>query len=60
MDGQMLAFVTVVTWIPLYPTFTMMNLAAAHPPLSEWIAIALLLLWPACQIFQRIRGRADA
>ena len=50
---------TILTWIPLYTPFTMMNRAAANPPLLEligatllMIATALLLLWSAGRIFR--------
>jgi ABC-2 type transport system permease protein len=50
---------TILTWIPLYTPFTMMNRAAADPPLTElvgatllMIATALLLLWSAGRIFR--------
>jgi ABC-type Na+ efflux pump permease subunit len=50
---------TILTWIPLYTPFTMMNRAAADPPLLELIgatllmlATALFLLWSAGRIFR--------
>ena len=50
---------TILTWIPLYTPFTMMNRAAADPPLMEMvgatllmIATALLLLWSAGRILR--------
>ena len=50
---------TILTWIPIYTPFTMMNRAAADPPLAEvigamllMIATALLLLWSAGRIFR--------
>jgi ABC-2 type transport system permease protein len=50
---------TILTWIPLYTPFTMMNRAAADPPLLElvgatllMVATALLLLWSAGRIFR--------
>jgi ABC-2 type transport system permease protein len=50
---------TIMTWIPLYTPFTMMNRAAADPPLLEligaalfMIATALLVLWSAGRIFR--------
>lgn len=50
---------TILTWIPLYTPFTMMNRAAANPPLLElvgatllMIVTALLLLWSAGRIFR--------
>jgi ABC-2 type transport system permease protein len=50
---------TILTWIPLYTPFTMMNRAAADPPILElvgatllMIATALLLLWSAGRIFR--------
>lgn len=50
---------TILTWIPLYTPFTMMNRAAADPPLIEligatllMIATALLLLLSAGRIFR--------
>jgi ABC-2 type transport system permease protein len=50
---------TILTWIPLYTPFTMMNRAAADPPLMELIgatllmlATAMLLLWSAGRIFR--------
>lgn len=49
----------IMTWIPLYTPFTMMNRAAADPPLLELIGAtlfmivsALLLLWAAGRIFR--------
>ena len=56
---------TILTWIPLYTPFTMMNRAAADPPLMElvgatllMIATALLLLWSAGRIFRMAMLRA--
>jgi ABC-2 type transport system permease protein len=50
---------TILTWIPLYTPFTMMNRTAADPPLLELIgatvlmlATAVLLLWSAGRIFR--------
>lgn len=50
---------TVMTWIPLYTPFTMMNRAAADPPLIEligatllMIVTALVLLWSAGRVFR--------
>jgi ABC-2 type transport system permease protein len=50
---------TIMTWIPLYTPFTMMNRAAADPPLLElagatlsMIVSALLVLWSAGRIFR--------
>jgi ABC-2 type transport system permease protein len=50
---------TILTWIPLYTPFTMMNRAAADPPIAQlvgatllMIATALLLLWSAGRIFR--------
>lgn len=50
---------TIMTWIPLYTPFTMMNRAAADPPLLEligatlfMIASALVVLWSAGRIFR--------
>jgi ABC-type Na+ efflux pump permease subunit len=50
---------TIMTWIPLYTPFTMMNRAAANPSLLELIGAALLmvatalfLLWAAARIFR--------
>lgn len=50
---------TIMTWIPLYTPFTMMNRAAADPPLLElvgatllMIAAALLVLWLSGRIFK--------
>jgi ABC-2 type transport system permease protein len=50
---------TILTWIPLYTPFTMMNRAAADPPMMEMIgatllmvATALALLWSAGRIFR--------
>ena len=52
-------FATIMTWIPLYTPFTMMNRAAADPPLLEMIGATLLmivtagvLLWSAGRIFR--------
>jgi len=56
---------TILTWIPLYTPFTMMNRAAADPPILElvgamllMIATALLLLWSAGRIFRMAMLRA--
>jgi len=56
---------TIMTWIPLYTPFTMMNRAAADPPLMEvvsamllMLATALLLLWSAGRIFRMAMLRA--
>jgi len=56
---------TILTWIPLYTPFTMMNRAAADPPLLEvagavllMISTALLLLWSAGKIFRMAILRA--
>jgi ABC-2 type transport system permease protein len=56
---------TILTWIPLYTPFTMMNRAAADPPLMEligatllMIATALLLLLSAGRIFRMAMLRA--
>ncbi len=56
---------TILTWIPLYTPFTMMNRAAADPPLMElvgatllMIATAALLLWSAGRIFRMAMLRA--
>lgn len=53
------ALATILTWIPLYTPFTMMNRAAANPPLIElvgatllMVATALVLLWSAGRIFR--------
>jgi ABC-2 type transport system permease protein len=50
---------TIMTWIPLYTPFTLMNRAAANPPFMElagavllMIATGLLLLWAAGKIFR--------
>ena len=50
---------TIMTWIPLYTPFTMMNRAAADPPLLEligatlfMIVTALAVLWSAGRIFR--------
>ena len=50
---------TILTWIPLYTPFTLMNRAAANPPMLEivgatllMIATALLFLWSAGRIFR--------
>lgn len=50
---------TILTWIPLYTPFTMMNRAAADPPALEvvgatalMIVTALLFLWSAGRIFR--------
>jgi ABC-2 type transport system permease protein len=50
---------TIMTWIPLYTPFTMMNRAAADPPLLElvgatlfMIVSAVLVLWSAGRIFR--------
>ncbi|HEV7607973.1 MAG TPA: ABC transporter permease [Steroidobacteraceae bacterium] len=59
------ALATIMTWIPLYTPFTMMNRAAADPPLMEligatllMIATAALLLWSAGRIFRMAMLRA--
>jgi ABC-2 type transport system permease protein len=56
---------TILTWIPLYTPFTMMNRAAADPPVMElvgatllMIATALLLLLSAGRIFRTAMLRA--
>jgi ABC-2 type transport system permease protein len=56
---------TILTWIPIYTPFTMMNRAAADPPLAEligatllMIATAVLLLWSAGRIFRMAMLRA--
>ena len=58
---------TILTWIPLYTPFTMMNRAAANPPLGEMIgavllmiATAVLLLWSAGRIFRMAMLRAGS
>lgn len=50
---------TIMTWIPLYTPFTLMNRAAADPPQLEligatllMIATSLLLLWASGRIFR--------
>ncbi len=50
---------TVLSWIPLYTPFVMMNRAAADPPLRDLIGTAVLLLvsnavalWMAIKIFR--------
>jgi ABC-2 type transport system permease protein len=50
---------TIMTWIPIYTPFTMMNRAAADPPVLEligatavMIVTAPLLLWAAGRIFK--------
>ena len=35
---------TILTWIPLYTPFTMMNRAAADPPLMELVGATLLMI----------------
>jgi ABC-2 type transport system permease protein len=52
-------FATIMTWIPLFTPFTMMNRAAADPPLLELIGATLLMivtaavvLWSAGRIFR--------
>ena len=56
---------TILTWIPLYTPFTLMNRASANPPWMEvvgatllMIATALLLLWSAGRIFRMAMLRA--
>lgn len=56
---------TLLTWIPLYTPFAMMNRAAADPPFIEllgatllMIATALLFLWSAGRIFRTAILRA--
>jgi ABC-2 type transport system permease protein len=58
---------TILTWIPLYTPFTLMNRAAANPPLGELIAAtllmvatALLLLWSAGRIFRMAMLRSGS
>jgi ABC-2 type transport system permease protein len=53
------ALATIMTWIPLYTPFAMMNRAAADPPLVEligatllMIVTALLALWLAGRVFR--------
>jgi hypothetical protein len=48
-----------MTWIPLYTPFTIMNRAAADPPLLElvgamvlMVAAALLVLWLSGRVFK--------
>lgn len=50
---------TVMTWIPLYTPFTMMNRAASNPPLFDlvgsitlMIASTLLVLWLSGRVFR--------
>jgi ABC-2 type transport system permease protein len=50
---------TILTWIPLYTPFTLMNRAAANPPTIEivgatllMIATAVLFIWSAGRIFR--------
>jgi ABC-2 type transport system permease protein len=50
---------TVLSWIPLYTPFVMMNRAAADPPLFDLIGTLILLLvsnafmlWAAGKIFR--------
>ena len=52
-------FATIMTWIPIYTPFTMMNRAAADAPLIELIGAtvlmivsAVVLLWSAGRIFR--------
>ncbi len=52
-------FATIMTWIPLYTPFTMMNRAAADAPLIELIGATVLMivtaavmLWSAGRIFR--------
>lgn len=52
-------FATIMTWIPIYTPFTLMNRAAADLPLRETIGAmalmvvtALLMLWLAGRIFR--------
>ena len=56
---------TILTWIPIYTPFTLMNRASANPPLMEvvgatllMIATATLLLWSAGRIFRMAILRA--
>ena len=49
----------VLSWIPLYTPFTMMNRAAAHPPMIDQVGTLILLLvsvvvamWLAGRIFR--------
>ena len=50
---------TVLSWVPLYTPFVMMNRAAAHPPLFDLVGTMVLLvvttlfaLWVAVRIFR--------
>ncbi|HZF30127.1 MAG TPA: ABC transporter permease [Gammaproteobacteria bacterium] len=52
-------FAMIMTWIPIYTPFTMMNRAAADPPLIEvigaitlMIVTSLLVLWLAGRVFR--------
>jgi ABC-2 type transport system permease protein len=58
---------TVLTWIPIYTPFTLMNRAAADPPMWEMVgatlammATAILLLWSAGRIFRMAILRAGS
>ena len=58
---------TILTWIPLYTPFTLMNRAAADPPVMElvgatllMIATAVLLLWSAGRILRMAMLRAGS
>jgi ABC-2 type transport system permease protein len=58
---------TILTWIPFYTPFTMMNRAAADPPLVElvgavllMIATAALFLWSAGRILRFAMLRAGS
>ena len=50
---------TVLSWIPIYTPFVMMNRAAAHPPLFDLVGTMVLLivstlfaLWMAVRVFR--------
>jgi ABC-2 type transport system permease protein len=50
---------TVMSWIPIYTPFTMMNRAAADPPMFDLVGTgilmavtALLMLWGSAKIFR--------
>jgi len=50
---------TILTWVPIYAPFTLMNRAAASPPMWEvvcasllMVATAVLFLWSAGRIFR--------
>ena len=48
----------VLSWIPFYTPFTMMNRAAADPPLVDLIGTLILLLATTCAALRRRKSRS--